>query len=169
MRGLPRAPGQLGATCLAVVSSLWACSDPRDTRIDVPAETQVEDVLKRALYAPFDRETLLDEPEDAYGTPDMVGSEGDHVTFLEYVGDVGRVRVYMESYIDPTEGPIFSTWLESYPETLYLDDVLAPEYSLVAATKDGAWTLHIAPEDRSWRLSFRLDGRAIQSIIDQPK
>ncbi len=136
--------------------------------VEVPNGTTLNDVLTMDLYSPFNRQTLVDNPMDAYGGPADTGHEGstnDQVNWYEFLGKHGRIRVYKEVY-KLEYGWDDAQWLETFPGKLYLDDVIEQELLAGLEFPEKEWKLSLKSQDCSLYLIFELDGRAIRSIAD---
>jgi len=117
---------------------------------------------------PKDRESLLHGAEEAYGRPRDSGTGGskkDWVSWKEYVGKHGRIRVNDESY-ETEEGWATTQWIEIFPGGLYLDDIVRGEYLNNVSRKKGRWKLSIYPPQSPWCLTLELDGNAVVKIND---
>ncbi|MBK8247520.1 MAG: hypothetical protein IPK85_09010 [Gemmatimonadetes bacterium] len=126
--------------------------------------------MSRDIYVPFDRATLLKDAELAYGPPASVGHNSEsssNTVFDEYIGAVGRVRIYDE-LVQTEEGIDGSKWLEVYPGALYVEDLVNAEYLAKVKRHEGDWKVSIRPKDLSWYLTLTLTGRVVTKIIDLP-
>jgi hypothetical protein len=156
----------MGVVALGAIAS---CGAPWET-IEVPSGTPIMDVLALDLYAPFSRDALLTDPEGTYGPPQQFGSEskGKHyIWFKEYAARIGRVRVYQETY-STDEGRVSSDWLEVYPDSLALENLLRPSYAAHLRHHEKAWKISLRPPNRSWYLTITLNGRAVTQVSDLP-
>ena len=127
----------------------------------VPAETRVTDVLTLDIYEPYERKILKDfyEVQDTYLDWADEGYENG-VSYLEYLGKHGRIRVNHESSAE-----VDATWIELHPGKLYLKDIIVEKYLANVTKHDGEWLIYVStPEEHL--LTITLDGKVVIEVSE---
>jgi hypothetical protein len=150
------------------ITIVASCSKTSWQSIEVQEDTSWHEIIRFNLYTPFERNKLFSDAINSYGAPVMTGTSGDsksNLTYDEYLGDYGRIRIYNEA-ADSENGWTFDTWLELNPGELYLEDVIPNQYLKDVQYQQGKWKLSISPPSRSWYFTFELEENAIIKISD---
>jgi len=160
-----RFPTLISHVALVVLTS---CGGPSRNTIELPEGSFNEDFLKISnLYAPYDVDKLIWEAEDAYGEPTDFRVVDSNVSFAEYGGKYGRIRIYEEVYQEQRGSPEIHRWLELYPGKLYLKDVIQEKYLDQLDPGRGTWDVYIRPSSGNpWYMLLELDSNAITKIIE---
>jgi len=136
--------------------------------IDVPENTRWNEIIEINIYSPFEREKLIKNAIESYGYPIMTRTSGDkknNLTYDEYLGDYGRIRIYNEAN-DTEQGWEVNTWLEVSPGKLYLENVISKRYLKDIQYQNGNWKLSVSDPLRTWYFTFELEDNAITKISD---
>jgi hypothetical protein len=137
--------------------------------ISIPDSGSVTDVLAINPFTPYKYSIFMDDdPESHYGSPRETGDEQlgkrHHVSFKEWVGKYGRIRVSVEEFIDGRGDWVIDQWIKIYTNGLYLSDVIKESYLADISPVDGKWFLSIRRGDRRPLVIITLEGTAVLAI-----
>ncbi len=150
---------------------LTSCDGKKMVMVTAPPAMRPDGAFTIGLYAPYTASALLRDAERTYGPPkdsnvESTFKSGEHVSWKEYPGRLARIRIYESASREEGGGFSAADWLEAYPSSLYLQDLLSPALLRQISPREGAWQIYIRPANRAWRITIDMDGRRVVAVHD---